>query len=347
MKKMIIAQKGIGVFLVFLMLWAVLVPTQFSNMAYADELPSSVITGARVTDINDNPISGPVGAWSAFRIHVDYELPDNTVKEGDTLTMTLPTGFAAAAPFEFKIKVGENLVATGKIADENPAKVVITYTKYAAENNNVKGSFYFNTQINNATQNQTGVIPVTLTVVRDGTVVNAGNVTYTPHQVTPVELIKAGWMDNNDNTVGHFKINVNQSNGAMVNAKLVDTLLTQGVQYVAGSFKVFEGEWTITKNGTDIELLNQVEVTNQFINNMTVGNGTFEMLIGNRPAGKGLQIRYDVKLSYSPVVGEKIENKAELTNNDQTVSDTRNYTIRDAGGNSQGYIYKIEIVSYI
>ena len=62
MKKMIIAQKGIGVFLVFLMLWAVLVPTQFSNMVYAAELPSNVITGARVTDINDNPISGPVGA---------------------------------------------------------------------------------------------------------------------------------------------------------------------------------------------------------------------------------------------------------------------------------------------
>ena len=60
MKKMIIAQKGIGVFLVFLMLWAVLVPTQFSNMAYAEELPSSVITGASITDLSNQPITNPI-----------------------------------------------------------------------------------------------------------------------------------------------------------------------------------------------------------------------------------------------------------------------------------------------
>ena len=63
MKKMIIAQKGIGVFLVFLMLWAVLVPAQFSNMVYAAELPSNVIKGASITDLSNQPITNPIGAW--------------------------------------------------------------------------------------------------------------------------------------------------------------------------------------------------------------------------------------------------------------------------------------------
>lgn len=145
MKKMIIAQKGIGVFLVFLMLWAVLVPTQFSNMVYAAELPSNVITGARVTDINDNPISGPVGAWRPFRIHANYELPNNAVHTGDTTTMILPVGFAAAQPFTFEVKAGSDLVANGQIIDGNPVKIVLTYTDYVETHSNVQGSFYFNT----------------------------------------------------------------------------------------------------------------------------------------------------------------------------------------------------------
>ena len=103
--------------------------------------------------------------------------------------------------------------------------------------------YYFNIQINSGTQTQTGSIPVTLTASGDGAVVPAGTVTYNPHQVTGVQLIKGGWMDSGNKTIGHYKIAINQANKEMVNAKVTDTLLNAGVQYIEDSFQILEGKW--------------------------------------------------------------------------------------------------------
>ena len=343
MKKMIIAQKGIGVFLVFLMLWAVLVPTQFSNMAYAQELQSSVITGASITDLSNQPITNPIGAWRPFRIHANYVLPNNKVHTGDTTTMILPVGFAAAQPFTFEVKAGSDLVANGQIIDGNPVKIVLTYTDYVETHSNVQGSFYFNTQINSNTQLNTGVIPVTLTVQGDNAVVDAGTVTFNPPQVTPVPLIKAGWMDSTNKTIGHYKINVNQANKAMVGAVLVDTLSNPGVEYVDGSFQVFEGVWVSNPTGTDIIFTESKDITSEFANKISVQGNRFTVAIGSRPAGKGLQFRYKVKINYNPVVGEVFNNEAELEDNGQTHKHATSYKIMYAGGTGEGYVYKIQI----
>ena len=343
MKKVIIAQKGIGVFLVFLMLWAVLVPTQFSNMAYAEELQSSVITGASITDLSNQPITNPIGAWRPFTIHANYVLPNHAVHTGDTTTMTLPVGFAAAQPFKFEVKAGNDLVANGQIIDGNPVKIVLTYTNYVETHSDVQGSFHFNTQINSNTQPSTGVIPVTLKVQGDNAVVDAGTVTFNPPQVTPVPLIKAGWMDSTDKTTGHYKINVNQANKAMVDAVLVDTLLNPGVEYVDGSFQVFEGVWVSNPTGTDIIFTDSTDITLEFANKISVQGNHFTVAIGSRPAGKGLQFRYKVKINYDPVVGEVFKNEVELDDNGQKHKYATSYKIMDAGGTGEGYVYKIQI----
>ena len=343
MKKMIIAQKGIGVFLVFLMLWAVLVPTQFSNMTYAQELQSSVITGASITDLSNQPITNPIGAWRPFRIHANYVLPNNKVHAGDTTTMKLPVGFAAAQPFTFEVKAGNDLVAKGQIIDGNPVKIVLTYTDYVETHSDVQGSFYFNTQINSNTQPNTGDIPVTLTVQGDSEVVDAGTVTFNPPQVTAVPLIKAGWMDSTDKTIGHYKINVNQANKAMVGAVLVDTLLNPGVKYVDGSFQVFEGVWVSNPTGTDIIFTEPRDITAEFANKISVQGNRFTVAIGSRPAGKGLQFRYKVKINYDPVVGEVFKNEVELEDNGETHKYATSYKIMDAGGTGEGYLFKIRV----
>lgn len=167
---------------------------QARNKSFAEEVDTNVITEASITDLTGNPITKPIGAWQAFRVNAKYELPNNKVKMGDTTTLTLPKGFSPASPFQFEIKAGNDVVAHGKLVDGNPTKVVITYTKYAEEHSGVKGSFYFNIQINSNTQTQTGSIPVTLTASGDGAVVPAGNVIYNTHQVAGVQLIKGGWI---------------------------------------------------------------------------------------------------------------------------------------------------------
>ena len=343
MKKKTTLQKATFFFLVFFMLCGMFIPTQDGNMVYAAELQSNVITGASITDLSNQPITNPIGAWKPFRIHANYVLPNNKVHTGDTTTLALPVGFAAAQPFTFEVKAGSDLVAKGKIIDGNPVKIVLTYTDYVETHSNVQGSFYFNTQINSNTQPHTGVIPVTLTAQGDNGVVNAGTVTFNPPQVTPVPLIKAGWMDATDKTIGHYKINVNQANKAMVGATLVDTLLNPGVEYVDGSFQVFEGVWISNPTGTDIIFTEVRDITAEFANKISVQGNRFTVAIGSRPAGKGLQFRYKVKINYDPVVGEVFRNEAELEDNGQTHKYATSYKIIDASGVGQGYVYKIRV----
>lgn len=311
-----------------------------NSKVYAAELPN-VVKSARITDTEGNPLTGPIGAWQAFRITADYELPNNQVHAGDTTTIELPQGFDRAAPFNFEIKAGDNTVATGKsiVTADNRHQIILTYTDYAETHSEIKGSFYFNIQINNATQTQTGNIPVTL--VSSGENVSAGTVQYNPQQVEGVPLIKAGWMDSADKTIGHYKINVNQKNEEMKDAVLEDTLLTPGMNYVKGSLSVTEGVWVNT--GTDMVLTNQTDVTDQFVNKIKYYGNSFKIDIGNRPAGKGLQFRYKIKLSYEPMPGEKFKNAAKLQNNGKEYKHSTYYMINQSGGTGEGYKFKIKI----
>ena len=310
---------------------------------YAEELSNNVITGASLTDTNGNPFTYQIGAWYPFRINVQYKLPNNTVHAGDTTTMTLPVGFSPAQPFQFEVKAGNDVVANGKIIDGNPAKVVLTYTSYVDTHSDIQGSFYFNAQINSNTQTQTGDIPVTLTVSGDQAVVTAGTVKFNPPKVEPVPLIKAGWADSSDKTIGHYKINVNQTNQAMVGSVLVDQLLNPGVEYVEGSFQVLEGVWVKNPTGTDILLTAERDITAEFANKISVQGNRFTIAIGSRPAGKGLQIRYKVKIKYEVAVGEVFKNEVELEDNGQNHKYIASYNIIGANGSGEGYKFAIEI----
>ncbi|WBB30579.1 Cna B-type domain-containing protein [Parvimonas micra] len=334
-------KRSLSIFLVVTMVFSIILHAKIT--AHADEVHSNVITKANITDLEGKPITEPMPAWKAFRINAEYALPNNQVKEGDTTTLTLPKGFSPASPFDFEIKAGNDVVANGQIVDGNPAKVVITYTKYAQEHSGVKGSFYFNIQINSNTQTQTGIIPVTLTAKGDGTVVQAGTVTYNPQQVSPVQVIKGGWMDSKDKTIGHYKISINQSNKEMVNAKVTDELLNPGVQYVENSFQILEGKWVKNATGTDILFTNEVDVTAKYKDKLKIEGNKFTLDIGNRPEGKGLMIRYKVKISYEPVVGEEFKNKVELIDAGKTFKHNTSYKIIDASGGGAGYVYKIKV----
>lgn len=331
--------KVLSIVLMFVLFMGLLYYGENSKV-YAAELPN-VVKSARITDTEGNPLTGPIGAWQAFRITADYELPNNQVHAGDTTTIELPQGFDRAAPFNFEIKAGDNTVATGKsiVTADNRHQIILTYTDYAETHSEIKGSFYFNIQINNATQTQTGNIPVTL--VSSGENVSAGTVQYNPQQVEGVPLIKAGWMDSADKTIGHYKINVNQKNEEMKDAVLEDTLLTPGMNYVKGSLAVTEGVWVNT--GTDMVLTNQTDVTDQFVNKIKYYGNSFKIDIGNRPAGKGLQFRYKIKLSYEPMPGEKFKNAAKLQNNGKEYKHSTYYMINQSGGTGEGYKFKIKI----
>ena len=335
-------KKILNIFLAFAIIFSTIF--QSSGTASAQELPNDVITSARITDLSNNQItSNNIGAWIPFRVHATYALPNNVVHGGDTTTLTLPVGFSAAAPFNFDVKAGSDIVAKGRLIDGNPVKVELKYTNYVDTHSGINGTFFFNLQINSQTQPSTGNIPVTLTAEGDGHVTNAGTVPFNPPTVSPQHLLKGGWMDSNDKTIGHYKISVNQENKAMVGATLVDELKSPGVKYDKGSFTVSEVKWVVNPTQTDIIATEEVDVTSQFQSKMNIEDTRFTIAIGSRPAGKGLLVRYKTKISYEPVVGEKFKNSVELADNGQVTNRDLTYKILGAGGSSAGYVYKIKI----
>ncbi|WP_449036483.1 Cna B-type domain-containing protein [Peptostreptococcus stomatis] len=310
------------------------------------EVAGNVITEARVTDGEGNPFKPgqQVGAYQGFRIYAKFKLPDNVVKEGDTTTMTLPMGIDTAPPDEFQIKDGDKVIANAKMYNQNPAKIVLTYTKYAEEHSGVQGEFYFNVSVNPTTQPGTGQIPVTLRV--NGKIIPAGHVDYNPPHFVNSQFTKGGWMTS-DKTVGKYDIRINQDNVVLVNAKFEDTIQSENVSFIQGSLKILNGKWE--NHGSYVILGGQKDVTQEFRN---AGKVKFDgkkltINIGNYPESnekRGFQILYEVKLGYEPLAGEEIKNKASLTYGSEIFNKDGNYKIKDAGGTGEGYVYKIQVL---
>ncbi|MGP1616752.1 Cna B-type domain-containing protein [Peptostreptococcus stomatis] len=334
-------KKFMNIFLVFAMIFSMVF--QSSGRVSAQVFPNNVIAGASIVDTNNQPITKPIGAWQNFRVNVNYKLPDNVLQNGDKTILTLPVGFAKGSPDEFNVTDGSDIVAKGKLIDGNPVKLELTYTNYVDTHSNMQGSFYFNIQINGSIKETEENIPLTLTVQGSGAVVQAGVVKYKPQKANALDIIKGSWMDSGDKTVGHHKISVNQKNSAMEGVVLADTLLNPKVEYVKGSFQVFEGKWVLNSEGTDIRLTEEVDVTGQYLNKINIQDKHFTVAIGNIPAGKGLQFRYKTKILYEPVVGEVFNNKAELDAMGTRKDYTASYKISDAGGSGEGYVYKIKV----
>lgn len=310
------------------------------------EVEGDVITEARVTDGDGKPFKPgqQVGAYQGFKIYAKFKLPDNVVKEGDTTTMELPMGIDTAPPDKFQIKDGEHVIANAKMYNQNPAKIVLTYTKYAEEHSGVQGEFYFNVSVNPTTQPGTGQIPVTLRV--NGKIIPAGHVDYNPPHFVNSQFTKGGWMTS-DKTVGKYDIRINQDNVVLVNAKFEDTIQSENVSFIQGSLKILNGKWE--NHGSYVILGGQKDVTQEFRN---AGKVKFDgkkltINIGNYPESnekRGFQILYEVKLGYAPIAGEEIKNIAKLTYGADNYSQESKYKIKDAGGTGEGYVYKIQVL---
>ena len=334
-KKLLSVVLSVLMTLSFLFQGGVVAPT------YAGEVGNNIITNASISKIDGSPMTGTIAAWQAFRINVDYKLPNNIVHEGDTSTITLPAGIVSASPSTFQIKDGSNIVANGKLVDGNPTKVILTYTKYVEGKSDLEGKFLFNAQIDNKVHNTEKTISVDLS--NNGETVHAGNLNYKPKIINLLPILKAGWMWSQDSTVGIYQIKINQKNEAFVNAKVVDELLDSTASYIPDKMTIYEGKWESTYGGTGLELKDKKDVTEQYKDKITYNGSKFTLDIGSDPIGKGILIEYRVKIPYKPVAGEEFKNKATFTNNNKDYSHGVTYQIMQAGGSGEGYTYSLEI----
>ena len=313
----------------FLLSWGVM-KTQ------AAELPN-VVTSASVTDASGNtPVT--VGPWQPFKIHFNYKLPNNAVHAGDTTTIDLPDGIVGAAPINFEIKDGSNVIATGKL-DPSTKKYILTYTSYVEGKSDISGKFTVNAQVDSTVHKTSKTIPIDTKV--SGVPVSAGNINYVVHTVAGLPIIKSGWAKGYDTTKGVWQIKVNQDGKGYTNVSLDDKILTPGIKYIPGSLEVFSGTWQ--SDGVNITLTNQTNVTSQYASKLVETADGFKLDLGNIPADKGFLVRYQTQIPWTPLPGEKFENQATLNNTELQRTSKASYTIPSAGGTGEGYAYTIKI----
>ena len=302
----------------------------------AAELPN-VVTSASVTDASGNtPVT--VGPWQPFKIHFNYKLPNNAVHAGDTTTIDLPDGIVGAAPINFEIKDGSNVIATGKL-DPSTKKYVLTYTSYVEGKSDISGKFTVNAQVDSTVHKTSKTIPIDTKV--SGVPVSAGNINYVVHTVAGLPIIKSGWAKGYDTTKGVWQIKVNQDGKGYTNVSLDDKILTPGIKYIPGSLEVFSGTWQ--SDGVNITLTNQTNVTSQYASKLVETVDGFKLDLGNIPADKGFLVRYQTQIPWTPLPSEKFENQATLNSTELQRTSKASYTVPSAGGTGEGYAYTIKI----
>lgn len=114
--------------------------------------------------------------WENFRINAKFSLPNGTVKEGDTTTITLPDKLAFGGVKNFEIKDKDGHTVANASIDSSTKKLTLTYTDYPETHSDVSGNFYFYAYVNHRVVTQKGIVPVTIDV--EGKVLDGGTVNF-------------------------------------------------------------------------------------------------------------------------------------------------------------------------
>ena len=304
---------------------------------------SDVITKFEVTDENGNPLTGEVEKWQKIRVYGTFKLPDNQVHEGDTTVLELPDQFKfgdGIAPFDLKDANGQ--VVAKAVPNPRNRTVTLTYTKYVETHSGVKGRFYFYIRVNHEKYWQPQNIPVAINV--SGKVPPHPTIKFkgvgVPHTYV---LRKGSWqVSGGPNPVIGYTINVNENNQVIQGGFIYDVLKTPGVAYNKSSIVIKKGTWVIENNQRVLK--NPVDVTNQYPVNWKPDDSGFTINFGDISSSEGFEVGYTANIGYEPVDGEIFDNDIVLTGkNGQIKAQTEHFKFMKAGGQAEGYIFKIKI----
>lgn len=191
-----------------ILLFGIFVPSFASTPSAEAKEVAGVTTSLNLSNYDGGTLGDGYRMWQEFRINATFALPNNTVNEGDTTTITLPSeiAFAISTAFQLKDPAG-NVVANATI-DGDRKTVTLTYTNYAESHSNVTGKFFFFARVDHDVVHSEEDINVTLDI--EGESVYAGHVHYNgPPAKYDSKLEKAGWQDNVDSQkLGYGLFNV-------------------------------------------------------------------------------------------------------------------------------------------
>ena len=297
-----------------------------------------VITEVKIQNDKGEALTGPVGRFDNFRLNAKFALEGKNVKAGDTTEVSIASPIdIKSQDFEINDSITGKLIANAKV-DATAGKIILTFTKFVEEKNDVSGSFFFYAQVNRVKSPNDGEVPVKVSVndkekftgkVTSGTI--GGGYRYS--------IIKSGWSEAGNKELG-FRISVNRTNEVINDAVVTDTLKSPGLTYKPGSFKIKKGTWEYS-NGK-WELKNAKDVTANY--QVNINGNSFSINLGNITADDQFAIEYRTDVNYTVVDGEKILNQATIkgSNKDEYASNST-VKIQIAGGEGIGYEFSIKV----
>lgn len=296
-----------------------------------------VITEVKIQNDKGEALTGPVGRFDSFRLNAKFALEGKNVKAGDTTEVSIASPIdIKSQDFEINDSITGKLIANAKV-DAAAGKIILTFTKFVEEKNDVSGSFFFYAQVNKVKSPNDGEVPVKVSVndkekftgkVTSGTI--GGGYRYS--------IIKSGWSEVGNKELG-FRISVNRTNEVINDAVITDTLKSKGITYKPGSFKIKKGTWEYT-NGKWV-LKNAKDVTADY--KVNINGDSFSINLGNIAADDQFAIEYWADVNYDVVDGERILNQATIkgSNKDEYASNST-VKIQIAGGEGIGYEFKYQ-----
>ena len=331
--------KKIAIYLLMMLSLLMVCFTLFSKIVNAETSKKvDVITDVKVQNNDGGDLTAPLGRYDTFRLNAKFALEGKNVKAGDTTEVVIASPIdIKSQDFEIKDSITGKVIANAKV-DATAGKIVLTFTKFVEEKNDVSGSFFFYAGVNKDKFPNDGNAPVKVSVDNkvkfDGTVKSG-----TVGEGKRYTIIKSGW-DNGDHKSLGFRISVNRTNEAITNAVLSDSIESPGVTYKAGSFKIYKGTWDYS-TGT-WQLKNKTDVTSQYTVNAT--DTTFTINLGNISANDHFAVEYEAVVNYDAVDREVIKNKATIVGDNKKPYDSQSkVNIQIAGGEGVGYAFGIQV----
>ena len=274
---------------------------------------------------------------------MNFQLPNNTIKAGDTSTITLPQGFTFNTNYEFDVFASDQSVVAHAKMDSATGKLVLTYTDYAESHSDITGTI--TATIRADTQNNKDYSTKPFILIVGEHQVNAGNATYKEYSGdNPEEKItKWGVIQVDDNTIA-YRIRVNASSQNLTNVTVSDSLESTGMTYNKDSFSITRGKCSINSSGV-FQMSGESDVTSQFPISFNDDDTAFNVDLGNIGTDS-FYIKYTVSINYTPVNKESFKNKVSLKHDGTTTSDDYTDTTQwlTASGEANGYNYSIHLV---
>lgn len=317
--------------------------TPVTKQAFAETYHNDVITDIKLTESDLTTPAVWANETKQMQLLAKFSLPNNKVHAGDKTVIPVPKELEIIKKETFPIKNEKGDVVANAVTDPDTKTITMTYTSFVDSHSDITGSLHVTVKVDTNVVKEAKNLKLKISMGAGGPTFEIGNLDYVGVQSDKPdeELGKWSWFDKNDPTIVHCRIRVNGKGGNFPYIKVKDTIESPSVSYVKESVRVKKGKWKLPAGGGYYSLENETDVTSQFP--LTYNGNSFTVQFDNIK-GEGYLIKYDVKLSYTPVNQEAVNNRIIGEKNSQIfLNIVIKATYQESGGEANGYNFTIKI----